>query len=339
MAAIALAVSCVKHDKDNTPESRIELVTEIDPSATSKAIFSGTEFESGNTIGLFVYHSETSDANNPATMSKFSLYGERYRNVYAVNTGNSSMPWRFRFEDANSYFDDMFLLNPSEIPAGCQDGLAVLAYAPYIEDVQSIKEIPFVLGGASENMTDLMWALPGTNYKVVPNGSQKQVPLVFKHALSMLKIGFKCSNTNSVMKVTGLTIKKKEGGQTMLVQSGKFDATDGSIDNPAGVQSLKYDYTNEQYSFQYSEDQYVYVPVLICPQEYKADGDYELFFELNGKTLSSSYKIKVNDVAGGFQPGVIYTFKFTFDNYIQFDGASVSTEWIALDENKRELEF
>ena len=325
---IMLAVSCVKHDKDNTPESKIELVAEIDPSATSKAIFSGTDFVSGNTIGLFVYHSETADENTPATMSKFSIYGDRYRNVYVVNTGNPFIPWRFRFEDANSYFDDMFLLNPSEVPEGCQDGLAVLAYAPYIEDVLSIKEIPFTLGGASENMTDLMWTMPGTNYKVVPDGSQQQVPLVFKHALSMLKIGFKCSNTNSVMKVTGLTIKKKEGGQTMLVQSGKFDATDGSIDNPAGVQSLKYDYTNEQYSFQYSEDQYVYVPVLICPQEYKADGDYILEFKFDEQQSITKYEIKVSDVAGGFKPGEVYTFNFTVDDDIRLDGVAVSKEWI-----------
>ena len=330
IAFMALIVSCVKHDTDSAPASKLKIVAEIDPSAVSKAVHDESRFDEGNTLGLFVYHSETERVESPATMTEFVLSGERYRNVLAVHSGEGDNSWMFQYEDALSSFEDMYLLIPSDQVSG----LAILAYAPYADDVLSIKEIPFTLGGRSEKMTDLMWAQPGENYKVVPDGSDQKVRLVFRHALSMLKIGFRTSDAKSVKKVTGITVRKKGGGDTPLLASGKFDATDGSINNPAGVQNLKYDYSGESYKFGGSADSYVYVPVLICPQVYKTDGDYELIFEIDGEILDSSYKIRVSDVDGGFQPGMTYTLTFTIDDFVKFDGASVGNVWGELGENE-----
>lgn len=70
------------------------------------------------------------------------------------------------------------------------------------------------------------------------------------------------------------------------------------------------------------------VPVLICPQEYKADGDYILEFKFDEQQSTTKYEIKVSDVACGFKPGEVYTFNFTVDDDIRLDGVAISKEWI-----------
>lgn len=346
---LVLAVSCVKASKDDLPESRIEVNAEISQSSLTKAIHEGTSFKTGNTIGIFVYHSETEDVANPSPMSGYVLYGERYKNIRATfDERNRAKPWKFNFENATTVFDDIYLLRPTV--SAFETGLAVVAYAPFIENVSSITEIPFTLGGKSEGIRDLLWARqnthdasvnpidPGKNYKVIPDGNVQPVDFTFQHALSLLRIGFRCKYDGSLITLTSITLKKKDGGQTSLPISGKFNAMTGGVENVALTNSLTYDYTDKAYAFQSTTD-YVYVPMLICPQAYLADGDYLLEFELNGEKLQSSYGIKLSDVAGGFKAGEVYTFNFTVDNYVQFDGVTVSTEWIELDVNKKELKF
>ena len=342
-----LAISCVKSGKYDSPESRLEINAEIEQTALSKAILEGTRFKSENTFGIFVYHSETATATSPTPMSNFSLYGDRYRNIRAVYD-DKYLRWKFNFENATTSFDDIYLLKPTV--AVFETGLSVVAYAPHIANVQSITEIPFTLGGKSEETKDLMWARqntydssvnpidPGKNYKIIPDGNVKPVDFTFQHALSLLRIGFRCKNNGSLITLTSITLKKKDGGNTSLPVSGKFNAMTGGVENVALANSLTYDYTDKAYAFQSTTD-YVYAPMLICPQDYLADGDYLLEFELNGQKLQSSYEIKLSDVAGGFKAGEVYTFNFTVDNYVQFDGVSVSTEWVELDKNKAELKF
>lgn len=345
---MTLAVSCVKPGKNHVPESRIEVNAEIEQSASSKAVLEGTDFKTGNTIGIFVYHSETENVASPLEMSEFSPYGARYKNIRAVLYDDKAQKWRYNFENANTSFDDIYLMKPTvEMFA---EGLAVVAYAPWVENVSSITEIPFTLGGESDEMADLMWARQNThdktvnpidageNYKIVPDGNAKPVNFTFQHALSLLRVGFRCGHEGSLMTVTSITLKKKEGGQTPLIGAGLFNAMAGRITDGASWTNIVYDYTDKAYTFQ-STSEYMYVPVLICPQEYKADEDYILEFTLNGQKLDTVYKIKKDDVNGGFKAGEIYTFNFTVDNYIQFDGVSVSTEWVELDANKAELKF
>lgn len=56
---VLLAPSCVKHSVENSPESRLEITARIAETADSKVIHEGRDFKDGNTIGVFVYHSET----------------------------------------------------------------------------------------------------------------------------------------------------------------------------------------------------------------------------------------------------------------------------------------
>ena len=345
-----MVVSCVKPGTENSPESRLEIEADIAVSAASKAIIEGTAFKTGNTMGIFVYHSETENVQTPSPMSHFELYGSRYKNIRALYSETTpSKPWRFNFESASTPFDDIYLIKPTV--TAYETGLSVVAYAPWIANVQSITEIPFYLGGHSEDMVDLMWARQNThdgsvnpvdagkNYKIIPDGNAQPVKLTFQHALSLLKVGFRCRYEGSVITVSSIKLKKKDGGTTPLMISGKFNAMTGTLSESVTASYLAYDYTGESYVFQYSEDGYLYVPMLIFPQEYKADGDYILEFQFDGHDLGAEYEIRLSDVAGGFKAGNVYTFNFTLDNYIQFDGVHVSTDWVESDSNKKELKF
>ena len=340
--SILLVVSCVKHGAENLPESRLEITAEIAKATEFKAVFEGTSFNINNTIGLFVYHSETKAATSPEEMSEFSIYGSNYRNVKGVfSDPNSDKPWKFGFESTNdALFDDIYLLRPTA--AASEAGLAVVAYAPWIQNVERINSIPFTLGGESEEMVDLLWARqnthdssvnnidPGVNYNIIPDGNVKPVNFTFQHALSMLRIGLRCRCEGSVMTISSIQLKRKEGASTPLYVSGSFNAMTGQITNPVSGPKLEFNYTAKAQTFQYSATDYTYVPLLIAPLTYKADGDYILEFKFNEQQSESKYEIKLSDVAGGFKPGVVYTFNFTVDNYIQLDGVTMSNEWVEL---------
>lgn len=352
IVCLTLLLSCVKQGKENSPESRLEINAEIAQSPDTKAILEGENFKTGNSIGIFVYHSETSDVQEPSEMKNFSIYGARYKNIKAVyDERNVSKPWKFNFENTSTPFDDIYLLKPSI--SVFEEGLAVVAYAPWISNVANIYQIPFTLGGKSEDMVDLLWARQNTNnkqinpidagknYKIIPDGNVQPVNFTFHHALSMLKISFRCRHEGSVMTITSITLRRNDsdGTQTKLPVSGQFNAMTGEVVDQVFGSYITYDYTDKTHSFQYSETGYEDVAMLICPQEYLNDDDYILEFKFNGQVLASKYKIKKSDVEGGFRPGEVYNFKFTLDNYIQFDGVEVSTDWIQSESNKAELKF
>ena len=350
-------VSCAKKVAGDGVESRLHFYADIDGSSATRSIFEGTSFKKGSSIGLFVYHSETKDAALPERMENFSLYGAKYGNVMALfDYDNLTEPSRYMFEGTTTSFTDIYLLKPS-VPVH-EEGLAVLAYAPWVDEVTSITSIPFTLGGLSKSMTDLMWARQnhydktkyddaGANYKIIPNGDMKNVDMTFRHALALLRIGFRCRYPGSLIALSSISIRAGAEADTPLYVDGSMNAMDGSMIYGEEKPLLSYDYTDAEpsYVFQSTSD-YIYVPMLIAPVEYLDDGDYILEFRFNGVELDSDdpenvlqYPIKLTDVAGGFEAGKIYDFRFTLDNYIQFDGVRISDEWILDDSDKINLPF
>lgn len=326
-----LAVSCIKSGRSDVPESILDIDAEVDCSILSDDLCE--RFETGNTIGIFVYHSENP---SPSQMKEFSVYDERYKNVKAT-FDSSSETWSYVFENATTSFKDLSLLKPV---AGAPDaGFSVVAYSPWIEKVSSITAIPFTLGGKPESFKDLMWARQnthdtgvnpvdaGANYNIVPDGEVKHVKFTFQHAFAKLMVGFRCADEGNTMTVSSITLRRASEGKTSLPVSGKFNAMTGKIENVARANSLTYEYEPVAYSFGSASD-YVYAPMLICPQEYVQDGDYILEFVVSGKKFSSAYAIMLADVEGGFKAGAVYTFNFTVGEDISFDSAEVSTEWI-----------
>lgn len=354
MGLVILALSCVRHEAEDGVGSNLVIDARVLPTPTAKAVVEGSAFKTGNDIGIFVYHSETSDPEHPSPMEGFSLYGPRYRNIKGIYDQSSpSKPWSFMFEGANNRpFSDIYLLKPSI--SVFEEGLAVLAYAPWIQGSESIERIPFTLGGESKSMPDLMWARqnthdvllnnvdPGKNYKIIPDGTAKPVVLTFRHALSLLKIGFRCKYEGSKMSVSSISLRRGDGSSAPLWTSAYFNAVNGTVVEGSTSEVLSYDYSGESYDF--GSGEYEYVPMLICPYDYQADGDYVLEFRFNSvdpdeEIPTLSYPIRKADLKGGFEAGKVYHFKFTLDNYIQFDGVNVSDTWEGGEDNNEEFEF
>lgn len=322
-----LAVSCIKSGRSDVQESILDIDAEVDCSIVSDDFCE--RFETGNTIGIFVYHSENPSSSQ---MKEFSVYDERYKNVKAT-FDSSSETWSYVFENATTSFKDLNLLKP--LSGTSNSGLAVVAYSPWIEKVSSITAIPFTLGGKPESVKNLMWARQnthdtgvnpvdaGANYNIVPDGEVKHVKFTFQHAFSKLMVGFRCAEQGNTMKVSSMTLKRASEGKTSLPVSGNFNAMTGKVEKVARANSLTYEY-DQPFS---SSTNYAYASLLICPQDYVQDGDYILEFEINGKKHASAYAIKLADVAGGFKAGEIYTMNFTVGEDVVFDSAEVSNEW------------
>lgn len=327
IALVFLAVSCVKSGRGNFHESSLEIHAQKAQSSVSDA--ECVDFDNGDVIGVFVYLSESGTI---APMTEFALYGERHANIKAVYDSDVQV-WRFAYENATTFFDEFSLLNQS------QECFTVVSYAPWMENVSSITGISFTLGGDAEKVPDLMWPRqnshdaavnpvdPGKNYNIVPDGSVKPVDFTFRHAFAKLRIGFRCLDEGHAKTVTSIILRRAADGNTSLPVSGKFNAMTGKVENEARSNYLTFDYDPLAYSFKSTTD-YIYAPVLICPQDYKQDGDYILEFEVNDTRLKSTYPIQLADVTGGFKAGEVYTLNFTIGEDAVFDGAEVSTEWL-----------
>lgn len=325
LSVVMLLVSCQREFR----QTKLMVDAEIEPSANAtKAIFTGTNFLQGSTIGIFVYYAE-----NTTPMTQFVPYSEKYVNIQGKYS-TSSPNWTFRFTGATTTFDDGLYLMDPDVDV-FTDGLAVSAYSPWLENVQSINAVPFTVGGNYSKVVDLMYAEQNStseNARIIPDGNAKSVKFTFRHAMAMLNIGFKCKHDKTKMAITSVTLEKKNGGATELYSGGVFDAVNGVFNDSEMTkgESVTTSYEAQNYSFDNSN--YFYVPFLIVPVEYLTDGDYILKFKFNGQDLAVSYPIKKEDIAvteGGatryeFRQGYSYTFNFTFNNFVQIDDVTVN---------------
>ena len=346
ISLIALCfLACSKQEDAYNGGTEVIIDASINSDVQSRAVLSGTEFVHDNTIGLFVYHADH-DANVP--MQNFTLYGNRYGNIHGqFKVSGTTSAWKYKFENASTTFDNIYLMKPSNKVYRDDRALKICGYAPWIANVKNITSIPFTLGGLSKEIKDYMWVSQnGTSDKIVfpetiTQDTKLGVKMTFNHAMALLKIGFRCDfddksegadYVGTTMSVTSVTLKKNSeatwANQTPLHTAGTLDALTGVLsytDGTDGTGVLTIDYSDDTaYSFAYKpSNNYMFVPMLICPETYQNDDDYILEFTLNGMTLPTTYKIKKSDVEGGFKAGHVYTFKFTLDNTINFKNVKV----------------
>ncbi len=321
-----LFASCSKEDNAKGDTSAIAISASIEESAT-KAVVSGTSFKDGNSLGMFIYHDEQ---NIP--LQHFTPYGERYRNIRTTYKNISG--WSYRFDGSNTSFDYIYLIKPTEAPY--KEGLAIYSYAPWIEGCTDIQSIPVTIGGDSKTVTDIMWAQENNtaaNASIIPDGQQKNVKFTFRHGLAMLNIVLKCKHNVTEMKISSITLRKKDNGTTQLYKTGRFNAVTGTFahENSDEAESVTTSYVNEDYRFSQTTAN---VPFLIFPVDnYATDGDYIIEFEFNGVALGEKYHIKKDDLKVNdeykLKQGYSYTFNFTFNNYLQIDdvNVNVSDQW------------
>ena len=320
-----LLVACTKDDMS----SILVINASIEENKTgSKAVTYGSSFSNGNTLGLFVYYAENVDPH-----TQFRPYGEKYNNIRALYNNGS---WVYRFMNSTSDFDNIYLLNPT-IETFTQ-GLTIYAYSPWIAGTESITRVPFALGGQSKSVVDLMRASQNNtsvNARIVPDGGAKSVNLTFNHVFAMLRFGFRCEHDVTEMKVTSITVRRSENAVTPLYVSGELNAIDGTFGSLVESDELTTVYSDDLITF--DDTGYEYLPFLIMPGEYHADGDYEVVFRFDNQQLEYVYPITRDDISVEnitlFKAGFTYTFLFTFDNHIRFDNVTVSDSWTEINEN------
>lgn len=337
-----LLSACAKDDMS----SEIVLNVDVEQAVPdSKAIITGTAFPNSSTIGLYVFYAEAEDPH-----TQLNPYGDRYMNIRA---GYSNGSWEYRFDNTSSTntFKNIYLIDSKTDDSRL--GFTIYSYAPWVSGADDITEIPFVLGGNSKTVTDLMWASQnGTsvNARILPNGAPKTVNLSFRHALAMLRFGFRCRYENTQLRATSVTIRKRtlnaDGTQaaavTPLYASGTFNGVNGSFSSLQEVdsQGLTVSYTDDNITVNNSG--YTYLPMLIVPSSCSggyADGDYEVVFKFNDHQLDFVYPISapsgsVLDLE--FEAGYTYTFNFMIDNHIRFENISISDQWQS---QQRDIEF
>ena len=81
-----------------------------------------------------------------------------------------------------------------------------------------------------------------------------------------------------------------------------------------------------------SQDLKAAISVLLVPGEIGPTDELTFTFTANGQTLQPFVLTRDRVAHGdgitfGLQPGYIYTYHFTMDNYVFFDGFTVSTDW------------
>lgn len=320
------AVSCAKVLTDDG-ESRILIDASIEESASVKSILTGTKFKDGSSIGLFVYLAEAVDP--PVQLD---IYGDKYRNIRAKT--DTYGKWTYRFEGSGTWFDNIYLIKP----VATDKGLTICAYSPWVDGAGSIADIPFSLGGAAADVSDLMWAEQnsnGVNARIIPDGNDKTVSLSFRHALAQIRCCFKCVHDDTEMAVSSITLARKDGGETPLYVGGTFNALDGTFPVKTEGASFTTEYKNIYFDSSDYSDLSTASLLLVPVDEYQSSGDYVLKFRFDGQGLSSEYPISRDDIRTGtdgaysysFEAGKTYTFYFKFNNFVQLDNVVVSDDW------------
>lgn len=346
---LSLLISC--SEEQRVEQTQFVLNVEVDQAAPeSKAVLTGKQFGSGETIGLFVYYGQEGVYPHTSLMP----YSDRYKNVRAVRETVATREgnWRYKFNGSDGEFYNFYFMSPSLEALG--QGLTIYAYAPYIKGTESIDNIPFTLGGNYNGLIDLMYAKQNSesvNACLLPEGGTHEVTLTFRHSLALLNFRLKCMYAPTTMTVDAITLQKASDseGYSPLYVSGKYNALTNEFHGlQQGQIRTNYRYgntTNEFDSNNYKDYLFTIVPNLPLdpslpfdpennPQMSYVDESYEVVFTLNGHTLEYRYKIRAEDLLsdGGtgapvFEAGKTYTFNFIVDNYIHLDGVNVSDTW------------
>lgn len=225
--------------------------------------------------------------------------------------------------------------------------------------------IPYSIARASRDQIDLMYAEENKatfdDETDDQDGNENLNPLsetplnatfIFKHAFSLLAFRFKLRNDASVegalgtgtnYDMTDITVTLNPhptNPKAKLYRSGTFNAITGSFNNGGAEATSLSIATFESGSYDHfiisSASSYATAYIMLVPTDV-SDNELVFTFTVNGHTLQPFYlqasqltryenNTPVPGSAGKLEGGYKYTFNFTLDNYLYFDGFSVG-EW------------
>jgi len=286
----------------------------------SKGPVYGTSFGDRETYGIFVSRSgSTTDAHKANSWNIKAVY----------SSGSAAWTYYYVDETATGKVSAAGYGNVTVTERPDAETADLYAYAPYSQAayLSGPEAIPYDVSA----QTDLMYAVENTssaNQGLDPDSPEElEASFTFRHAYALLAFKFDLAHDAPAL-FNGVTVSLAEGaGTARLYRSGTFNATTGTF-NDDGVEVSSLDINS---SFGFRKQNEAYAGILLRPTDV-ADGELVFRIRINGQptqpfVLKRSYLLHDDGVTYGFQPGYRYTFHFTIDNYVCFDGFSISEGW------------
>ena len=305
-------VSCEKPEKvavsDNVKLSFDNPI--IGVSYESKAPINGDRFTTSNDaypIGVWLMRGDT-DEDIPQ-MNEFFNMRSRYLVLGGVGT------WSFYpfGDDEKKKRSDIYI----------RKGLPVdiYAYYPWVNDVDSITEIPFVSGS-----DDWMVAGP-VELDEGQTSEDITVPLPFKHIMTCIQVYIACRYTGTVV-LASMTLNDSKN---RLVAAGHFNCKTGEI---SGERTGSITIT-PNLSLTNPASAYIIMPEI----DGLAQGELTLSFVFNRTQVEQPFELPLQmELQDGsrktiekFSKGYKYVYQLTLDNTMNFKPVGVETGWTDVD--------
>ena len=334
LCLVALSAgACSKHPRPDGPlrEAAVDIHVSLDGgSEATKAL---ADFSNGSNYGIFACVHE----NTPSSFAPFksSVYNARAKKVSAkwlYDYVGTASPGALDATNASSFV----LLQRA-------DGKTadLYAYAPWIQEAYLPSAGPTKIPFKVSEQKDLMYAEQNLNNDNGDLDPASMAPLSatfhFKHAMARLVFRFRVLNVPTNYRITSVSIARTDGAATShLYTSGTFNAITGALDCVEEVNADEKHILAVPKELTVDSTTPAALAVLLAPTEV-ADDELSFTFTVNGQKLQP-FVLKKEFVEHGpgsgvygFQAGYTYTFNFTLDNYVYFDGFSVNEDWESLD--------
>ena len=316
----------------------VEIRTAIDgaPEAT-KGVITGTDFPSWSgreddptgTFGIFSCVHE--DVPSEYAAHKYATYnmrgyksGSSLRYHYVATAGSGALE--------GEYSNRFFLAQRKD-----DDKTADLyAYAPWTVDAwasgptaipfQTVKQWDWMY--AVENNRPYLSPIDANdreNSNLDPAGADLKASFYFRHVMAQVRFEFRLLNTPTDYLVRLESVMRSSGAP--LYSAGTFNAITGALENLEETDSLAPDLAGWVRSTSPTA-----ISVLLVPGEIGPGDELTFTFSANGQALQpfvlTRDRVAHGDgVTFGLKAGYTYTYHFTMDNYVFFDGFTVSTDW------------
>lgn len=334
LCVLALAAgACSKQPRPvgSLREAPVDIRVSMDgESEATKAL---VDFANGSYYGIFAcIHEDSPSVFAPFKSSVYNARAKKVSGKWLFDYVGTASPGALDATNASSFV----LLQRTD------DKTADLyAYAPWIQDAYLPSVGPTRIPFKVSEQKDLMYAeqnLTNANGSLDPaTMSPLSATFHFKHAMARLVFKFRVLNVPTNYRISSVSIARTDDAATThLYTSGTFNAITGALDCEEGTNADGKHILAVPKELTVDSTTPAALAVLLAPTEV-ADDELSFTFTVNGQKLQPFVLKKdfVEHETGsgiyGFQAGYTYTFNFTLDNYVYFDGFSVNEDWESLD--------
>lgn len=329
-----LALSaCSKPAGETHRESVVEITTAVEGAAATK----GPLVDHTESYGIFAcLHEDEPAAFEPFKPSTYNVYARNGSFNYVADLVGGAL-------DANA--SGRFVLTSR---GDVNESADLYAYAPWTQEAyrNGPTRVPFTAGAdvmyAVQNLPDYVPGPAPDKNNAGLNPALDTPPLkatfYFRHMMARLVFKFTLKNEPTLYDLTRITVRDNDpaGGTATLYASGTFNAVTGTF-NPDLVETAENErVVTEHYSEIVSETTPMTVSMLIVPTPVSVDDELSFIFELAGGESFLPFVLKKehvrhSDDSYGFRAGYTYTFNFTVDNYVYFNGFTIDETWSPAD--------